>query len=184
MVNHIVRQVTSKIAILFRNRHCLPLNCRILYFRSLILPDFLYASNCFSAGISIGQSSRLEKLLKRAVRCVFGAPFMAPSAPYFAKLGFKSLEYLYCHKLLCLAWRCIYDSCNLQLAALFSPVSAVNTTRQSTNRVLKYPLCKTATGTRCASYCSIHLWNSLPSDSRTISNLKAFKRSLPENVKF
>ena len=60
MVEHIARSVSQKIAVLFRNRKTLPIECRIMYFKSIILPDFLYASNCFSVGIASNHRARLE----------------------------------------------------------------------------------------------------------------------------
>ena len=102
MVNQIAncKGAACKIAVLFRNRRCMPLPCRITNLKSLILPDFLYASNCFSAGLTSHQLERLERLIKRAVRCVFKTSFASPSGPLYCQLRLHSLEVMYCHKLL------------------------------------------------------------------------------------
>ena len=125
MVNQIAKRTACKIAVLFRNRRCMPLPCRITYLKSLILPDFLYASNCFSAGLTSHQLERLERQLKRAVRCVYNAPFASPSAPLYCQLRLHSLEVTYCHKLLGYTWRCLQGKCSTLLTDMFSPLKEV-----------------------------------------------------------
>eukprot|EP00117_Sycon_ciliatum_P009573 scpid36683/ scgid4451/ Probable RNA-directed DNA polymerase from transposon X-element; Reverse transcriptase len=174
MVNQIAKRAACKIAVLFRNRRCMPLPCRITYLKSLILPDFLYASNCFSAGLTSHQLERLERLLKRAVRCVYNAPFASPSAPLYCQLRLHSLEVMYCHKLLGYTWRCLQGKCSTLLTDMFSPLNAGRATRSQGNRALKFPVTKTSAGTHSASFQCVSLWNRLQPDIRKISQYRRF----------
>ena len=85
-VDSMVTKLASKIGILFRNRHNIPLTCRETFVKCLVLPDFLYASNCFSAGLSLTQLGRLERMLKRALRSVYDTGFIAHQALYLRDL--------------------------------------------------------------------------------------------------
>eukprot|EP00117_Sycon_ciliatum_P000737 scpid98858/ scgid4172/ len=184
MVNQIAKRAACKIAVLFRNRRCMPLPCRITYLKSLILPDFLYASNCFSAGLTSHQLERLERLLKRAVRCVYNAPFASPSAPLYCQLRLHSLEVMYCHKLLGYTWRCLQGKCSTLLTDMFSPLNAGRATRSQGNRALKFPVTKTSAGTHSASFQCVSLWNRLQPDIRKIPQYHRFMRSLPAHAAF
>eukprot|EP00117_Sycon_ciliatum_P031630 scpid88133/ scgid1983/ Putative uncharacterized transposon-derived protein ZK1236.4 len=147
MVNQIAKRAACKIAVLFRNRRCMPLPCRITYLKSLILPDFLYASNCFSAGLT---------------------------SPLYCQLRLHSLEVMYCHKLLGYTWRCLQGKCSTLLTDMFSPLNAGRATRSQGNRALKFPVTKTSAGTHSASFQCVSLWNRLQPDIRKISQYRRF----------
>ena len=106
-VDSMVTKLASKIGILFQNRHNIPLSCRETFVKCLVLPDFLYASNYFSAGLSLTQLGRLERMLKRALRSVYDTGFCSPSRPLIARLGLDLLASMNCKKLLYLTWRCL-----------------------------------------------------------------------------
>lgn len=181
MVDYIIKKAAPKIAVLFRNRHCLSLQCRIVFLHSVILPDFFYASNMFAATISSSQLQRLERLLKRAVRAVFDLPYIFPTAFFFDQLGLTSVESSFCRKLVIFTWRCLNHECSISLYDLFEPL---RTGRSHDSRMLKYPLCKTTAGTNSVSFKCVSLWNNLPAHVRSLTAYRAFNAAIPSPLLF
>ena len=183
-VDSMVSKLASKIGILFRNRHNIPLTCRETFVKCLVLPDFLYASNCFSAGLSLTQLGRLERMLKRALRSVYDTGFCSPSSPLFARLGLDRLATMYCKKLLYLTWRCLEGRCSVTLSQMFERLNNGLATRSLVSRTLKLPMLRTAFARHGASFQCAKLWNDLHPLARCVDNSARFKKLLPQCLAF
>ena len=85
-----VTKLATKIGILFRNRHNIPLTCGETFVKSLALPDFLYASGCFSTSLSLTQLGRLERMLKPALRSVYDTGFCSAIKSFICEAWFRS----------------------------------------------------------------------------------------------
>ena len=183
MVDHIAKTVSSKIAILFRHRQCLPMPCRSTYLRCIILPTFQYACNSFSSSLSSAQRDRLEKLLKRAVRVACSAPFLSPTAPLFERLSIQPLQSMYCRKLLLLTFRVIHNNCSVLLHDLVTPLSHTRRTRSTDVPLLLFPRIISAAATRSPSYQCPALWNKLPASIRSLKKPGQFRTALLPHLK-
>ena len=152
--------------------------------KCLVLPDFLYASNCFSAGLSLTQFGRLERMIKRALCSVYDTGFCSSSSPLFARLVLDRLASMYCKKSLYLRWRCLEGRCSVTLSQMFERLNNGLATRSLVSRTLKLPMLRTAFARHGASFQYAKLWNDLHPLARCVDNSTRFKKLLPQCLAF
>ena len=112
MVDHVARRVAGKIAVLLRHASSLPYPCRLTYFRSIVLPEFLYASISYYPYLTVAQEQRLHRLFKRAARAVCKSPPWTSTAPLLNRMHVCDLQVSVHLNMLCFIWRCLHDACS------------------------------------------------------------------------
>ena len=85
MVDHVACRVAG--CDMLRNASSLPYPCRLTYFRSIILPEFLYASISYYPYLTVAQEQRLHGLFKRAARAVCNSPPWTSTAPLLNRMN-------------------------------------------------------------------------------------------------
>ena len=175
-VQAISSKVNRKLHAFRAIRPSLPLFAAKLFYKSVILSDLLYASNCYFAGLSECLKSQLIRLNKACIRCTAGAHRLAHTGPLAATLHLPDLSAIVKNKLLSLIYRCTRG---IASSLLSSQVHLVATRHRSTRGAASYlatqPPANSCSGARRPLFLGISLWNDLSSAARSTSSLQEFK---------
>jgi hypothetical protein len=88
-VDHIYKNINSRLFLLSKIKKYLDKKSRILFFNSYILPIFDYCSNVWG-NLNEEGIQRITKLQKRATRIILDAPFLTPTRELFENLSLLS----------------------------------------------------------------------------------------------
>jgi hypothetical protein len=88
-VNHICKNINSRLFLLSKIQKYLGKKSRILFFNSYIIPIFDYCSNVWG-NLNDEGFQRITKLQKRATRIILDAPFLTPTRELFENLNWLS----------------------------------------------------------------------------------------------
>ncbi len=188
-ISGLAKKISSRLGVLGRVRKYLPQDLRVMLYNTLVLPHFEYASLIWS-NTSAGVTERLVSMQARAGRIILGLPRLTSS-----ELVLRSLEWVPIRT----RWECQRAVMMFKVArgmvpdymsAAFTPLSEVYSSsgRESRgatagnfapNRIGG----KTEWGRRRFASHGVHLWNALPTDTKTIEKLPIFKTSIRHLVK-
>eukprot|EP00117_Sycon_ciliatum_P043456 scpid33100/ scgid31459/ len=170
-----VARLTKKVGVLWRMRRCLSMQSRIQYFKSVIMPDFSYGSNAFSASLAGKHLDRLQVLQNRAARAVYGCSPRTSARNLLVQLGAYRVREIFIQKLIFLVWRCRYSRASPTLQVLLLPTSGAPT-RLQLSMGLRPPPTRTELGKGCLAFQGARLWsNALPSEVRAIPHPAQFR---------
>lgn len=154
-----------------------PENVTKIYYYAFVHPYLSYSIESWYGNLSKQYKRKLFALQKRAIRIIKGADFLAHTRPLFEELQIKTLEKLYLYRLSCLMYRILNNNVTLlssRVTALTHPIR----TRAITNNQLTIPRPRLNYGLRSLTFSSISVWNSLPSNIRTATTYKAFRKQV------
>ena len=173
-VDRLEIKISRKIGAVSRAFGKMTLDCRRMYYLSLIQPDLEYASNAYVRCLLHGDLQRLVKLSKRAIRAVFNLPFWHHTQPLFDKLNLARIDKRFDLKLYCHTYRCLNELASPLLCSVFTRMATNESnfrTRGSAHIMLRLPKVSTSHGLKSISFNSADCWNSLPSDIRCSNSL-------------
>ena len=122
-VDRLETKISRKIGAVSRAFGKMTLDCRRMYYLSLIQPDLEYASNAYVRCLSHGDLQRLVKLSKRAIRAVFNLPFWHHTQPLFDKLNLARIDKRFDLKLYCHTYRCLNELASPLLCSVFTRIA-------------------------------------------------------------
>ena len=99
-----VARLNKKVGVLWRMRRCFSMQSRIQYLKSVIMPDFSYGSNAFSASLAGKHLDRLQVLQNRAARAVYGRSPRTSARNLLVQLGAYRVQEIFIQKLIFLVW--------------------------------------------------------------------------------
>ena len=188
-VDHICKNISSRLLLFSKVKKYLDKRCRILFFNAYILPIFDYCctiwGNCNDEGIQ-----RITKLQKRAARFILDAPILTPSKELFVQLNWLSFQDRVSYNKLILTYKILKNKTPEYLKALCIQSSDMNSRnlRSVTNNNLVMIRPNTNILKKSFTYSSAILWNKLPVNIKTCSSLITFKtkcfKHLFENVSY
>ena len=184
-VDRLETKISRKIGAVSRAFGKMTLDCRRMYYLSLIQPDLEYASNAYVRCLSHGDLQRLVKLSKRAIRAVFNLPFWHHTQPLFDKLNLARIDKRFDLKLYCHTYRCLNELASPLLCSVFTRIATNESnfrTRGSAHIMLRLPKVSTSHGLKSISFNSADCWNSLPSDIRCSNSLISFRNSCADFI--
>ena len=178
-ISEVDKSVRKAIAYILRSRKSLPLNIRIMLFKSLALSHVNYANIIWGAPSS--HTEKLSKAIKKGVRVICGARPWKHSNPLFAKTGILKYDDIYEQNVLKFAWTVVNERAlkvNIDLFSTYKP-----TRRQGPLIQFYEPFSRTTSLQRLPSASVPHFWNKAmptltekPSVQSMINNFRNIKK--------
>ena len=153
------------------------------YYNSYILPIFDYGcmiwGRCTTANIQ-----RLLKLQKRAARIILQADILTPSLRMFNELKWLSFPRRVQYHSCVMVYKALNNLAPDYVKDLFKNVSDTHNrnTRSVDKALLHIPRFKTNSFENSFSVSAARIWNTIPLEVRTSSNLETFKRSVKNHL--
>ena len=161
----------SKLIALFRRiKIYLPLQTRILFYKTFFQPRIDYCC-------TVWHTSRIYKLQKLILRLIYDKSKLSPSKPLFEQSNILPIKYRVMYRIVCLVYKSLNSMTPDYLTDMFKPLSTVSQrqTRSTTNMELWVPKHKLSI-TRCGfKYSGAYFYNMLPPKIRSSSSFPAFK---------
>ena len=144
-------------------------------YNSIIEPHFQYCCSVWGCCNST-DILQLQRLQNRAARIVTNSNFDAPSKPLIHNLGWKTIEQLINRQVKITVFKCLHGIAAEYLSDIFTKnaVNAIHSLRD-TSTDLRLPLKRSAKGQKCFSFRGSQCWNSLSTEAKQATSIKAFK---------
>ena len=173
-VEYVKTKGASKLGMLNRIRDCVPQSCLKTLFVSLVMPSLDYCCTVWGDRYKY-HNVILNKCLKRAARIILKCPFLTPSSEMFAKLNWLSFSETVTYKKAVLVYKCINKMGPLDMTNLFTPLTQIRETRQSTDLALRVPFAKKESYSTSFAVKGAYIWNNLNAQLRAVNSLGSFK---------
>ena len=171
-------KISRGIGMLRYAKQYLPLSTVKTMYKSLVEPYFRYCCPVWgNAGVTVIE--KLQKLQNRAAKLVTNSPFDATALPVIRALQWPTVRELIDFESQKIVFRSLKGDAPSYMKDMFTRVN--NSTARSLRNAevdLRLPLLKSAGGQKCFSYRGAKLWNSLGTDAKNSSTLRAFKREV------
>jgi hypothetical protein len=180
-ISKVAAKISSKLGLLSRIRHFLPMKQRKMMFNALVLPHFDYAASVW-CNTSQKHLNTLILLHKRAGRLLLEVPRDTPTEWVYANLGWKTPHFRWKKQVVTLVFKTMNGGAPAYLSDTFklSRNQHFHNTRHASNGNICIPKVKTEYGKRTFHFSGATLWNSLPPETRSASSLAVFKRKMKD----
>ena len=131
-VEYVKKTVSSKLGMLNRIRNYVPHSSLLSLLVCLVTPSLDYCCTVWG-GRYIYHDTILNKCLKRAARIILQCAFLTPSADMFSKLNWLSFSERVKYRKTTLVFKCVNRMCPMYMTNLFTPLTHIRETRQSTH---------------------------------------------------
>lgn len=179
-INLICSKISKCIGVIRKLNKLLPPTTCLIIYNALILPHLSYCHVVWGNAASI-HLQRLSLLLKRAIRAVHHAPYLAHTEPLFNNSNTLPFSKLYTFYSSIFLYKLLHDYLPRSFSISFSLPTAQHSvnTRRNALPYIPSPRYRTAFGQRCLRHSLIKLFNEfiLPLDLFQTS-LYHFKRNL------
>ena len=164
-MKHLIRNVSSKIGVLYRSSKKLSTDAKRQYYLSVIQSDLAYGSNALYSSLPQSAKEYLSKLSKRGVRAIFSAPPWTHTEPLelLREMKLCSIDVRFKLKLLIHTYRCtpaLASSLLCQQYKLRSPSNSTQHHPFSVNPFTLHPQCSTTPWHYFSTFTITILWNS------------------------
>ena len=166
-INYITGKIAKHAGILYRIKHGMPLQTRLTYYNSFVLPYLNY--NILHWGNT--NDIHLKPLIiiqKRIVRAIADADYLAHTSPLFKRFNLLKLVDLY-------NFQAVLDTHKKIQKGLYQIEHNVNTRNCNLAKPKSHRLTRTQ---QSITFSGPKLWNSLPPEIRRIKSLSIFKKKL------
>ena len=168
----------SKIIALFRRiKIYLPLNTRILFYKTFFQSRIDYCCTIWGQSAHI---SRIYKLQKLILRLIYDKSKFYSSKPLFEQSKILPIKYRVMYRVAILVYKAVNNLSPDYLSSLFKPASSVSQcrTRSSSNMNLWVPNFKLSITRKGPQYNGAVIYNMLPPDIKSSGSLYIFKRKV------
>ena len=167
-VEYVKKTVSSNLGMLNRICNCVPQSSLHSLFVCLITPSLDYGCTVWG-GRYICHDNILNKCLKRAARIILLGAFLTASADMFSILNWLSFsERVKCRKAT-LVFKCVNRMTPRYMTNMFTPLTHIRETRQSTRMALTIPFAKKNCYATSFAASGAIMWNDLHPQLRTIT---------------
>ena len=180
-VEYLKKTVSSNLGMLNRIRNCVPQSSLHSLFVCLATPSLDYCCTVWGGRYTY-HDNILNKCLKRAARIILQCAFLTPSADMFSKLNWLSFSERVKYRKATLVFKCVNRITPRYMTNLFTPLTHIRETRQSTRMALTIPLAKKNCYATSFAVSGVIMWNDLHPQLRTITCLTSFKRELRKTL--
>ena len=150
-------------------------------FVCLVTPSLDYCCTVWG-GRYIHHDNILNKCLKRAARIILQCAFLTPSVDMFSKLNWLSFSERVKYRKAILVFKCVNRMTPMYMTNLFTPLTHIRETRQSTRMALTIPFARKNCYATSFAVSGEIIWNDLPPQLLTITCLTSFKRELHKTL--
>ena len=119
---------------------------------------------------------------EKAARIILQCAFLTPSADMFSKLNWLSFSERVKYRKATLVFKCVNRMTPRYMTHLFTPLTHIRETRQSTRMALTIPFAKKNCYATSFAVSGAIMWNDLHPQLRTITCLTSFKRELRKTL--
>ena len=140
-VEYVEKTVSSNLGMLNRIRNYVPQSSLHSLFVCLVTPCLDYCCTVWG-GRYIYHDDMLNKCLKRAAPIILQCAFLTPSADMFSKLNWLTFSERVKYRKAVLVFKCVNRMSPLYMTHLFTPLTHIRETRQSTRMALTIPFAK------------------------------------------
>ena len=121
----------------------------------------------------------VQKLQNRAAKIVTNSPFDATALPVIRALQWPTVRELIDFESQKIVFRSLQGDAPSYMKDMFTRVNnSIARSLRNAEVDLRLPLLRSAGGQKCFSYRGAKLWNSLGTDAKNSSTLRAFKREV------
>jgi hypothetical protein len=177
-IKHVRNKITSNLYLLKQIKAFLPLDARILFYNSYVLPHFDYCctiwGNCTQTLMK-----DLVKLQKRAARIILDKDYNTRSKELFCELNWMPIEDRITFQRSLQVFKCINGMCSQGLDEIFEYANNIHS--HSTRAAQSNNLYISQQHKRCFSYLGATTWNNIPASIRSATTLAGFKRLYMQN---
>ena len=166
-INYISGKIAKHAGILYRIKHCLPLNTRITYYNSFVLP-YLNYNILHWGGTNDIHLQPLITAQKRIIRSIADADYLAHTTPLFKNLNLLKLTDLY-------KFQIIVDTHLKIQQGSYQIEHNYNTRNCNQSKPKPHRLMRTQ---QSITYNGPILWNSIPDEIKAIKSIPRFKKHL------
>ena len=124
-----------------RISNCVPQISLHSLFVCMVTPSLDYCCTVWG-GRYIYHDTILNKCLKRAARIILQCAFLTPTADMFSKLNWLSFSETVKYRKATLVFKCVNRMTPRHMANLFTPLTHICETRQSTRMAVTIPVAK------------------------------------------
>jgi len=180
-VDAISTKTNQGIGLTKRIRDVLPLQVRVTFYNTLILPLFDYGDVIWGDKNNDTIMSELQILQNKAAKVLLGQPTRSSSTEALRSLDLKSLSVRRFFHRCTVIHKCLIDETDFNFTFIKNQaVHSYNTIRSND---LRLPLSRTKWGKQTFIYQAAKDWNSLPSDLKETHFLSLFKSELKTFLK-
>lgn len=179
-VTETCRKVNGILHTLYRHKHFLPRNTKLLLVQALVLPIFDYADVCYS-DLTQHLLNRLEVLFNNSIRFIFRLRKFDHISFFRSKIKWLPLYKRRKVRMLCMLYSIINDPnipSYLRSKFCFQSSTHDRSLRSDNNLTLHLPLSRTDFTYKSFFIQGVKLWNALPLNIRRSSSKWSFKRAL------
>ena len=176
-VKKLSKNLSQRIGILKRIKHCLPLKHRLIFYNTMIRTVTDYVNVVWTTCDCL---NRVLKLQKRAARIILDADCQASSVKLFNKLNwipfFEQAKLTKC----CIIYKLLQGHLPTYLKSLLKLTSNTHSrqTRYANFNIARPVIKREIEGGRTFTVTACQAWNSLPLSMRKIASLNFFRNSL------
>ena len=175
-INMVCDKISSKLGVLYRQRHLLRKEAKLLYYNSYILPHMDYCVTIWG-NANKSQIQRIYRLQKRAARIILNAHYLRPTLILFKQLNWITFYDRILYQKAALVHKIVNNQTPNYINNLFSFVRDVTTRaqRSANHNKLYVPKPKSSYLSQSLMYSGAKLYNSLNPELRNAPSNSSFQ---------
>ena len=139
---------------------------------------FVCMSNSLLYGLPQNQINRLQRIQNTAARLVTLSRKSCHITPILKQLHWLPVQQRVIYKLMLIVFKSLNKMAPSYISDLLQPYKSLRILRSTSSSFLCVPRSNNSWGDRAFSVAAPHLWNSLPTQTKTSNSIPNFKKSL------
>ena len=171
-------KVSRAVGFLRHAKSFLPKETLQTLYRGIVEPHLRYCCSVWGcAGVT--EINQLQKLQNRAARIITSSSYHAPGRPLIAGMGWKTVDELITGESKTMVFKSLNKLAPQYLCDLFTQNSLCSSySLRNTGTDLRLPMKRSSNGQRCFSFRGAKLWNGLSAESKQLTSLYSFKKTI------
>ena len=175
-IEYVISKVNQRLGLLRRNKHLLPFNARLLFYNSLVLPDFDYGDLAWGKKNNVTLMNDLQVLQKKAANIILERPLYSSATDALGNLKWLNLEQRRFYHRCIYIYKCINGLMDHPMnLPTNSDIHNYNTRNKD---MLRLPRVTRNWGRQTVCRHSLKDWNKLERETRNALNIATFKRNV------
>ena len=184
-IDHIATKCSKIVGILYNIKDFVPLAILNIIYKTLIYPNLLYAIELWGSAPTV-HINKICFIQKKAIRLINGADYFAHTGPLFKENNLMNVKSIHKYSLLINIYKIIKNNF---IPSILSKIHNTivnhqhNTRLNETNYNFIRPIFyRLSSGQSSFLYQSIHFWNLLPNEIKSINRFTTYKFKLKKHI--